>query len=141
MEQDNAPTDHTLDMSQIEEEGNASANKASFEYSLDPIQEKRQNGESQSDTGKTHEDRKLTTDTESFMKKWLQSVWIKKGSSLHDNLISFLTPVGVDDEEGLEALATSFNEICGKSTPLQGCGAVAKRWARWMDRGIEKGVV
>ena len=79
MEQDKAPRDHTIDMSQIDEEGNASTNKAPVEYSIDSIQEKRQNDESQRDIGKTHEDRKLTTDTESFMEKWLQSVWIKKG--------------------------------------------------------------
>ena len=98
-------------MSRIDEEGNASSNKAPVEGSIDPIQEKRQNDESQSDSGKTHEDRKLTTDTESFMERWLRSVWIKKGSSLHSNLMNFLTIVGVGDEESLEALATSFNEI------------------------------
>ena len=66
MEQDNAPRGHTLDMSQVDEEGSASTNEASVEYSIGPIQEKRQNDESRSGSGKTHDDRKMTTDTESF---------------------------------------------------------------------------
>ena len=41
---------------------------------------------------------------------------IKNDSPLHGHLIRFLSAVGVDDQEGLEALATSFTE----SVPMIG---------------------
>ena len=31
--------------------------------------------------------------------------------------------------------------LCGKSTPLQGCGTVAKQCARVVEKDMEKGVV
>ena len=111
MERDNAPGDHTIDMSKIEGEGNASIDKASAEFSFEPTTMKRLEDDSQSENGKTHEDRDPTTDKGSFMERWLQSVAVKKGSTLRNNLVSFLTFVGVDDDEGLEALATSFDDI------------------------------
>ena len=67
MERDNAPGDHTIDMSNIEKEGNASIDKASADFSFKLTSMKRLEDDSQSENGKTHEDRKPTTDTGSFM--------------------------------------------------------------------------
>ena len=78
MEKDNAPGDHTMDMSNIEEEGNASINKASAEFSFEPTTMKRPEDDSQSENGKTHDDRGSTSDKGSFIEKWLQSVAIRK---------------------------------------------------------------
>ena len=71
MERDNAPGDHTTDMSNIEKEGNASTEKASADFSFEPTSMKRQEDDPRSENGKTHEDRKPTTDKGSFMEKWL----------------------------------------------------------------------
>ena len=67
MEKDNAPGDHTIDMSNIQKEGNASTDKASADFSFEPTSMERQEGDSQSENGKTHEDRKPTTDKGRFM--------------------------------------------------------------------------
>ena len=45
------------------------------------------------------------------MENWLRSVMIKNDSPLHGHLIRFLSTVGVDDQEGLEALVMPFKEI------------------------------
>ena len=111
MEKDKAPGDHIIEMSNIEEDGNASSNKASADFSFEPTTMKQPEGGSQTENGKTHEDRDPTSDKGSFKEKWLQSVSVKKGTTLHNNLVSFLTFVGIDDDEGLEALATSFDDI------------------------------
>ena len=111
MEKDKTPEDHIIGMSNIEEDGNASSNKASPEYSFEPTTMRAPEDDSQIETGKTHEDRDPTPDKGSFIEEWLQSVAVKRGSALHNNLVSFLTILGIDDDEGLEALAISFDEI------------------------------
>ena len=82
-----------------------------YNESLDQVHEKSQDADTKSDNGKAHEDRGLTSDAESFMEKWLQSVRIKNDTPLHGHLIRFLAFVGVDDQEGAEALAASLKEI------------------------------
>ena len=111
MHQDDAPQVQSTDMSQIEKEWNGSASKASIEYneSLDPIHEKGHDDDTQSNNGKTHEDRGLTTDAESFMGRWLKSLRMENDTPLRGHLIRFLTLLEL--KEGLEALATSFKEI------------------------------
>ena len=71
MEKDKTPEDHIIGMSNIEEDGNASSNKASPEYSFEPTNMRTPKDNSQIENGKTHEDRNPTTDKGSFMGKWL----------------------------------------------------------------------
>ena len=67
MEKDKTPEDHIIGMSNIEEDGNASSNKASPEYSFEPTTMKQSEDDSQSEKGKAHEDRGPTSDKGSFM--------------------------------------------------------------------------
>ena len=66
MEREGAPQTHSIDMSQIEKDGNGSLSRAPVDYneSLDQVHEKRQNDVTQGDDGKAHEDRDSGSDTE-----------------------------------------------------------------------------
>ena len=43
--------------------------------------------------------------------KWLRTVNITKDAPVFNHMIRFLTAIGANDHEDLEALATSFDEI------------------------------